>query len=162
MIDIWKFNSQLPKTSALPKSDHHLISQNVNIWSSTQNSFHKFNPFLPDTKIIPLTTNLQLKNKKGILYFPKNFGEIIIIGLIDTGALTCAISEACLRKIRLYAFQISNEGPTLCFQLMEANGRLETPSATVELHFEFEDIVSKERFIVMTIQTRPVNELLFL
>ena len=34
-----------------------------------------------------------------MLYFPKDFGDLIIEGLIDTGALLSAIPEADSRKI---------------------------------------------------------------
>ena len=38
-----------------------------------------------------------------MLYFPMDFTELNIKGLIDTGALSSAIPEADLRKIRLLA-----------------------------------------------------------
>ena len=38
-----------------------------------------------------------------MLYFPLEFGELNIDGLIDTGALSSAIPEADLHKIRLLA-----------------------------------------------------------
>ena len=53
-----------------------------------------------------------------MLYFPLDFGELKIDGLIDTGALSCAILEADLRKIRLLASHtIINEGPHLSSNL---------------------------------------------
>ena len=54
---------------------------------------------------IPLSTNLELKYKKLMLNFPVDFGELTIDGLIDTGALSSAIPEADLRKVRLLAPQ---------------------------------------------------------
>ena len=60
---------------------------------------------------VPLTTNLGLKYKRRILYFPSDFGELTLDGLIDTGALSSAIPGADLRKIRLLAPQsIVKEG----------------------------------------------------
>ena len=50
---------------------------------------------------VPLTTNLGLKYKRRMLYFPMDFGELTLDGLVDTGALSSAIPEADLRKIRL-------------------------------------------------------------
>ena len=83
---------------------------------------------------IPLSTNLGLKYKKRMLYFPMDFGELTIHGLVDTGAVSSAIPEADLRKIRLLAPQsIAKEGPAPTFQIMVANGQLETPKSTVEL-----------------------------
>ena len=61
---------------------------------------------------IPLSTNLGLKFKRRMLYFPMDFGELTLDGLIDTGAHSSAIPEADLRKIRLLAPQsIVKEGP---------------------------------------------------
>ena len=45
---------------------------------------------------------------------------------------------------------------------MVANGQLEAPIATVELQFEVGDITFREKFIVMTNLTGPLNGLLFL
>ena len=90
---------------------------------------------------VPLTTNLGLKYKRRMLYFPMDFGELTLDGLVDTGALSSAIPEADLRKIRLLAPQsIVKEGPAPNFQIMVANGQLETPKSTVELKFEVGDI----------------------
>ena len=92
-----------------------------------------------------------------------NFGELNIDGLIDTGALSSAIPEADLRKIRLLApHMILNEGPPPEFQIMVANGQLEAPIATVEIQFEVGDITFREKLIVMTNLTSPLIGLLFL
>ena len=83
---------------------------------------------------VPLTTNLGLKYKRRMLYFPMDFGELTLDGLVDTGALSSAIPEADLRKIRILDPQsIVKEGPAPNFQIMVANGQLETPKSTVEL-----------------------------
>ena len=92
-----------------------------------------------------------------------DFGELNIDGLIDTGALSSAIPEADLRKIRLLApHTILNEGPPPEFQIMVANGQLEAPIVTVELQFEVGDIIFREKFIVMTNLTSPLIGLLSL
>ena len=46
---------------------------------------------------VPLTTNLGLKNKRRMLCFSMDFGELTLDGLVDTGALSSAIPEADLR-----------------------------------------------------------------
>ena len=97
---------------------------------------------------VPLTTNLGLKYKRRKLYFPMDFGELTLDGLVDTEALSSAIPEPDLRKIRLLAPQsIVKEGPAPNFQIMVANGQLETPKNTGELKFEVGDIESHEIFI---------------
>ena len=112
---------------------------------------------------IPLSTNINLKCKKRMLYFPMDFGELTIDGLIDTGALSSAIPEMDLRKIRLLSPQsVIREGPPPNFQIMVANGQLETPKSTIELKFEVGDIEFHEIFIVMEHLTGPINGLMFL
>ena len=92
-----------------------------------------------------------------------DFGELTLDGLVDTGALSRAIPEADLRKIRLLAPQsIVKEGPAPNFQIMVANGQLETPKSTVELKFEVGDIEFHEIFIVMEKLTSPLIGLSFL
>ena len=112
---------------------------------------------------VPLSTNLGLKIKRRMLYFPMDFGELTLDGLIDTGAHSSAIPEADLRKIRLLAPQsIVKEGPAPSFQIMVANGDLETPKSTVELKFEVGDIEFHEIFIVMEKLSSPIIGLMFL
>ena len=112
---------------------------------------------------VPLTTNLRLKYTRRMLYFPMDFGELTLDGLVDTGALSSAIPEADPRKIRLLAPQsIIKEGPAPNFQIMVANGQLETPKCTVELKFEVGDFDFHEIFIVMEKLTRPLIGLSFL
>ena len=112
---------------------------------------------------VPLTTNLGLKHKIRMLYFPMGFGELTLDSLVDAGALSSAIPEADLRKIRLFVPQsIIKEGPAPNFQIMVANGQLETPTSTVELNFEVGDIDFHEIFIVMKKLTSPLIGLSFL
>ena len=112
---------------------------------------------------IPLSTNINLKCKKRMLYFPMDFGELTIDGLNDTGALSSAIPEMDLRKIRLLSPQsVIREGPPPNFQIMVANGQLETPKSTIELKFEVGDIEFHEIFIVMEHLTGPIIGLMFL
>ena len=112
---------------------------------------------------ISLSTNINLKCEKRIFYFPMDFGELTIDGLIDTGALSSAIPEMDLWKIRLLSPQsVIREGPPPNFQIMVANGQLETPKSTIELKFEVGDIEFHEIFIVMEHLTGPIIGLMFL
>ena len=164
LIDLWTVNPHLPDTSALP-----------NFRPRPQNQQRQTtvidNQILPQLQVtpgglprfLPLSTNLPLKSKRKMLYFPMDFGELNFDGLIDTAALSSAIPEADLRKIRLLApHTILNEGPQPQFQIMVANGQLEAPSAMVELQFEIGDNTFREKFIVMTNLTGPLIGLLFL
>ena len=112
---------------------------------------------------IPLSTTINLKCKKRMLCFPMDFGELTINGLIDTGALSSAIPEMDLRKIRLPSPQsVIREGPHPNFYIMVANEQLETPKSTIELKFEIGDIEVHEIFIVMEHLTGPIIGLTFL
>ena len=59
-----------------------------------------------------LSTNLTLKSKRHLYYFPMDSEKLTLDGLIDTGALTSAISEQDLNKIKLLAPEaITDTGP---------------------------------------------------
>ena len=164
IIDLWTVNPPLPDTSAIPNfrprpqnQQRHKAVIDDQILPQLQ--------VTPDglTRFLPLSTNSPLMNERKMLYFPMDFGELNIDGLIDTGALSSAIPEADLRKIRLLApHTILNEGPPPEFQIMVYNGQLEAAIATVELQFEVGDITFREKFIVMTNLTSTLIGLLFL
>ena len=114
-------------------------------------------------KYVPLSTNLWLKQKRRMLYFPMDFGELTIDGLIDTGALSSAIPESDLKKIRLLTPKsiIEEAGPPN-FHIIVANGGVEQPIGQVLLQFEVGDLEFQERFIVMKNLTNPLIGLTFL
>ena len=96
-------------------------------------------------------------------YFPMEFEKLTLDGLIDTGVLKSAILEQDLNKIKLLAPEaITDTGPAPNFQIMVANGRLETPIRTVCLAFEVADFIIKENFIVMKVLPNPLIGLCFL
>ena len=101
LMDLWTVNPRLPDTSELPNFQ----------WRPQNQQGQKTvigNQILPQLQVtsdglrrfLPLSTKLPLKNKCIVLYFPMDFGEFNNGGLIDTGALSSAIPEASLRKIR--------------------------------------------------------------
>ena len=137
VIDSWTVNPQLPDTSPLPNFRPRPQNQQRQIAVIDDQILPQLQ-VTPDglTRFLLLSTNLPLKNRRKLLYFPMDFGELNIDGLIDTGALSGAIPEADLRKIRLLApYTIINKGPPPEFQIMVANGQLEAPITTVELQF---------------------------
>ena len=96
-------------------------------------------------------------------YIPMDFQNLTLDGLIDTGALTSAISEQDLNKIKLLANDaIKETGPPPNFQIMVANGQLEVPIGTVLLEFEVADFMLKENFIIMKTLPNPLIGLCFL
>ena len=110
-----------------------------------------------------LSTNLTLKKKRHIYYFPMDFEKLTLDGLIDTGALTSAISEEDLNKIKLLSNEAINDtGPASNFQIMVANGQLERPIGTVLLQFEVADFQFRENFIVMKVLPNPLFGVCFL
>ena len=165
-VDPWQHGAQLTNhtTHSEADNDFHRGGPQVSLASAVAARF--VNTLVTRTgepDYLPLTTNLGLKYKWRMLYFPMDFGELTLDGLVDTGALSSAIPEADLRKIRLLAPQsIVKEGPTPNFQIMVANGQLETPKSTVELKVEVGDIEFHEIFIVMEKLTSPLIGLSFL
>ena len=151
LIDLWTVNPFSPDTSALlnfqPRPQNQQRQKAViddQILPQLQ--------LTPDglTGFLPLSTNLPLKNERKMLYFPMDFVELNIDGLIDTGALSSANPEADLSKTRLLApHTILNEGPPFQFHIMVANGQLEAPIATVEMQFEVGDFTFRGKIIVM-------------
>ena len=86
-----------------------------------------------------------------------DFEKLTLDGLIDTRALTSAISEEDLNKIKLLSNEaIKDIGPAPNFQIMVANGQLERPIGTVLLQFEVADFQFQENFIVMKVLPNPL------
>ena len=101
LIDLWTVNPQLPDTLALPNFQPRPQNQQ----RQTAVIDDQYLPQLqvtPDglTRFLPLSTNLPLKSKRKMLYFPMDFWELNIDGLIDMGDLSSTIPEADLCKIR--------------------------------------------------------------
>ena len=164
LLDLWTVNPYLPDTSAIPNFQPRPQNQQRQIAVIGDQILPELQ-ITPDglTKFLPLSTNLPLKIERKMLYIPMDFGELDIDGLNDTDALSGAIPGADLRNIRLLPpHTILNEGPPAEFQSMVANGQLEAPIATVELHFEVSDITFREKFTLMTNLTSPLIGLLFL
>ena len=165
-VDPWKRSTYFTHqtTHAAAADDFHHVGPQVSLATAVTARF--VNTIVTRTgepDYVPLTTNLGLKYKRRMLYFPMDFGKLTLDGLVDTGALSSAIPEADLRKIRLLAPQsIVKEGPAPNFQNMVANGQLETPKSTVELKFEVGDIEIYEIFVVMEKLTSPLIGLSFL
>ena len=125
LIDLWTVNPHLPDTSSLPNFQPRPQNQQKQVAVIGDQ-------ILPRLQVVPggfttffrLSTNLQLKSKRKMLNFPLEFWELNIDGLIDTGALSSAIPEAVIHKVRLLApHTILIEGPPPVFQNMVANGQ---------------------------------------
>ena len=64
---------------------------------------------------------LDIEVKRHIYYIPMNSEKLTLDGLIDTGALTSAISEQDLNKIKVLANEaIKETGPPPNFRIMVA------------------------------------------
>ena len=55
-----------------------------------------------EPEYVPLTTNLGLKYRRRMLYFPMDIGELTLDGLVDTGALSSAILKLIYVKSVYY------------------------------------------------------------
>ena len=74
----------------------------LNIYKSTKKEMYIPNLNFP-ISYLPISTSLTLKRKRHMYYIPMDFEKLTLDGLIDTGALTSAISEQDLNKIKLLA-----------------------------------------------------------
>ena len=96
-------------------------------------------------------------------YMPMDFEKLTLDGLIDSGALTSAISEQDLNKTKLLASEaIKDTGPPRNFQIMVAHGQLEVPIGTVLLEVEVADFMLRENSLIMKYLTNPIIGLGFL
>ena len=136
-VDPWQHEAQFTTHMIHPDAtdDFHRGRPEVSLASAVAARFvNTLVTRIGEPDYVPLTTNLGLKYERRMLYFPMDFGEITLDGLVDTGALFSAIPEADLRQ------SIVKEGPAPNFQIMVANGQLETTKSTVELKFGVGDI----------------------
>ena len=142
---------QSPQNSSkpLPKSNiEPLQIQNTperpNAPASTQNLLHiddEIQEHLTinnetETSVLLLSTNLTLKSKHLLYYFPVDFKKLTLDYLIDTGALTSAISEQDLMKIKLLAPEAISD---------------------VCITFEVADFMLKEKSIKMNVPPTPLS-----
>ena len=158
LIDLWTINSQLPGTSPLPHFTRFFHPNKLGQQPVIDNETALQLKSTPDgsIKILQLSTNLHRKNKRKMLYFPMDFGDLTIDSLIEKGALSSAITEADFVQIKQIAPQkILKEGLPSDFQIMVDNGQLETPIATTELQLAVGDITFVERFIVLSNLANP-------
>ena len=101
LVDPWQ--SKWTATSLAPQNEQTQASSQggpvVALTATVEERFvHTLISREGEPDYIPLTTNLGLKYKRRMLYFPMDFGELTLGGLVDTGALSSAIPEADLRK----------------------------------------------------------------
>ena len=114
LFDLWEVNFQLPCTSPLPnfkpspqyhQRDIPVIAKQILPQLQVKSDGLK--------RLLSLSTIIRLKNKRKMLYFLMDSGELNIDGLVDTGALSGAIPDTDSRKIRFLApHTILNEDPT--------------------------------------------------
>ena len=100
LIELWQPNSEaMPEKIEEPQPQKD--AQGLNSLLDDKTFLHILVEKQAEPSYVPLSTNLGLKFKRRMLYFPRDFGELTLDGLIDTGAHSSAIPEADLRKIRL-------------------------------------------------------------
>ena len=159
LIENWQMNDGTkypvfpnPLGTENPKTNIEVTPQSLLEEKSSQNVL---STNVGEPNCIPLSSNINLKCKKRMLYFPMDLEELNIDGLIDTGALSSAIPEMDLRTI-LSPQSVIREGPSPNVHMMVASGQLKTLKSTIELRLEVGDIEFHEIFIVMEKLTRPI------
>ena len=163
----WSIFGQL--TRNCPKSSTLLIFRPRPNFTTCQNPVidAKIIPQLqstPDTNtnFLPLWTHLHFKNKRRMLNFSDGFLRINHwwphwYRRINERYFSSRLTENWIANTA----NNFKWGSTPFYQIMVANGHLETPNATAEFQFQVADIFFKERFIVMTNLTSAIFGLLF-
>ena len=101
-VDPWQHGTHPihQTTHPVPDDEFHRVGPQVSLATAVAARF--VNILVTRTgeqDYVLLTTKLGLKYRRRMLYFPMDFGELALDGLVDTGSLSSAIPEADLRKI---------------------------------------------------------------
>ena len=107
---------------------------------------------------MPLSSTIVLKRKKEMLYVPLDFDNgLTIDALVDSGAYVSAIAQKELDRIKQQSpSNILKIDDPPNFQIQEANGQLEKPTATTTLKFDIGHHNFAEQFVVMKNLTGPI------
>ena len=105
-VDPWQHDTppRCQMTHTEPDDEFHRVGPQVSLATAVAARFVKtLITRTGEPDYVPLTTKLGLKYKQRMIYVPTDFGELTLDSLVDTGALSSAIPEADLRKIRFLA-----------------------------------------------------------
>ena len=112
LIDLWQTNSEANYPERIDEYQKQEVHKATNSLLDEKAFLHVLVTKEGEPAYFTLSTNFGFKIKRRMLYFPMDSGELILDGLIDTGAHSSAIPETDLSKIRLLAPQsIIKEGP---------------------------------------------------
>ena len=104
----------------------------------------------PKYEIRQLSATLQLNKKDKMLYVPLQFREYENFGLLDTGAIQSALSEAELRRIlTAHPAALLQELPAPEFKVQIANGNIVPVRKQVLLRFFIGGKIFEETFMVL-------------
>ena len=98
LIELWQPNSEAI-LEQIEETQEQEVYQGLDSLLDETAFLHILVEKQGEPSYVPLSTNLGLKIKRRMLYFPMDFGELTLDGLVDTGAHSSAIPEADLRKI---------------------------------------------------------------
>ena len=103
-----------------------------------------------DVSIQFLTATLQLNKKDRMLYVPLQFRQYENHGLIDTGAIQCAMSEDKPRRIlSAHPAALLEEYPAANFKVQIANGSIVPVRKQVLLRFFIGGKIFEETFMIL-------------
>ena len=113
---------------------------------------------------MPLSSTIDLKRKKEMLYVPLDFENgLTIDALVDSGAYVSAMAQKELDRIKQQSpSNILKIDDPPNFQIQVANGQLEKPTATATIKFDIGDHTVAEHFVVMENPTGPFIGLHFM
>ena len=133
----------------LPPNDTALDQPNADTTTTSAKSLKPSKK--PKYEIRQLSTTLQLNKKDRMLYVPLQFRAYENFGLLDTGAIQSALSEAELRRIlTAHPAALLEELPAPEFKVQIANGNIVPVRKQVLLRFFIGGKIFEETFMVLS------------
>ena len=100
---------------------------------------------------IPLHSTIQLKKRRRMLYLPLEFGEITMIGLVDSRAFIIAMSWSVYNLSKMNSDNcVIEEFPQPPFKIECANAQLEQPIATADIQFNNGTYTFTDTFVIQS------------
>ena len=106
---------------------------------------------------IPLHSTIVLKNRRRMLYWPLEFGELTMDGLVNSGAFINAMSWSDYNAIKMNSDNcVIKEYPQPPFKIECANAQLEQPIATADIQFNIGTYTFTDTFVILSKTSFPI------
>ena len=148
--DAKEMSPQLQSTDRLSTDDKSTKRLSSKTHENDKNSSYKTNKHATNNQFHVISPTLHLNKKDKMLFVPLQFNNYENHGLLDTGAVQSALSEAELRKITTaHPEALLDELPPPNFKVQISNGNLVPIRKQVLLRFFIAGKVFEEVFLVL-------------